>query len=125
MVGKEKFYMSLQKGNVTQTNAVEIGAGLDSALQNLPTINISTSGTISLAAIPGTPGGIRCLNFIRGVSVVLASSSLVNGQLLLFISTGAVGPVRISLDNGGTIAGSSVYTLAGPIQLSYDGTNLS
>ncbi len=117
--------MSLQKSGVTQTNAVEIGGSLTSALQNLPTLNISTSGTISLAAVPGTPGGIRCVNFIQGGVFVLTSSTLVTNQLVLFISTGAIGAVRMSLSGGGTIAGSSVYTLVGPVQFTFDGTNLS
>jgi hypothetical protein len=57
--------------------------------------------------------------------VVLQSATLVKNQLVLFIATGAIGPVRMSLDNGGTIAGSSVYTLAGPVQFMFDGTNFS
>jgi len=111
--------MSLQKGNTIQTNAVEIGGGTTAALHNLATLDISLSGTISLA------GGIRCLNFIQGGVFVLQSSTLVLNQLVLFISTGAIGPVRMSLSGGGTIAGSSVYTLAGPVQFVYDGANLS
>src|SRR5712664_3873262 len=117
--------MSLQKGNISQTNSVEIGGGLTAPLHNLPTLDVSASGTISLAAVPGTPGGIQCVNFIKGGAFVLQSATLVSGQLVLFISTGAIGAVRMSLDNGGTIAGSSVYTLAGPIQFSFNGTNLS
>ncbi len=110
--------MSLQKGNTTQTNAVEIGGSLTSALHNLSTLDVAATGTLNLA-------NVRCVNFIKGVSVVLQSASLVKNQLVLFIATGAIGPVLISLDNGGTIAGSSVYPLAGPVQFSFDGTNLS
>ncbi len=110
--------MSLQKGNISQTNAVEIGSGPTAPLHNLPTLDVSASGTLNLASI-------QCVNFIKGVSVVLQSAALVKNQLVLFIATGAIGPARMSLDNGGTIAGSSVYTLAGPVQFIFDGTNLS
>jgi len=110
--------MSLQKGNITQTDAVEIGAGPTAALHNLPTLDVSASGTLTLT-------GIQCVNFIKGGVFVLQSTSLVNNQLVTFISTGAIGAVRMSLSGGGTIAGQSVYTLAGPVKFIFDGTNLS
>jgi hypothetical protein len=110
--------MSLQKGNISQTNSVEIGGGLTSALHNLLTLDVSATGTLDLT-------NVRAVNFTRGVSVVLTSTSLVTNQLVLFISTGAIGAVRMSLSGGGTIAGQTVYTLAGPVQFVYDGTNLS
>jgi len=63
------------------------------------------------------------VNLISGGVFVL--QGLVNTQVVLFISTGAIGAVRMSLSGGGTIAGNLVYTLRGPINLSFDGTNLS
>ncbi len=110
--------MSLQKGMTTQTNAVEIGGGLTSPLHNLLTLDVQASGTLDLT-------NVRCVNFIKGVSVVLTSTTLVTNQVVLFISTGALGVVRMSLSGGGTIAGQSVYTLAGPVNLTFDGTNLA
>jgi len=107
--------MSLQGKPVSESSAVEIGGDLTSALHNLLTLDASASGTLNLA-------NVRAVNFIQGGVFVLQSSSLVTNQLVLFISTGAIGPVRISLSGGGTIAGSAVYQLAGPIQFSYDGT---
>ncbi len=110
--------MSLQGNPVSQSRSVEIGGDLTSALHNLATLDVAATGTLNLA-------NIRCVNFIKGVSVVLQSASLVTNQLVLFISTGAIGPVRMSLSGGGTIAGSVVYTLAGPVQFVFDGVNLS
>jgi hypothetical protein len=110
--------MSLVGKPVTQSDAVNIGAAPTAALHNLATLDVSTSGTISLA-------NVRCLNFIKGVSVVLKSSTLVLNQQVLFVVTGGLGPVLISLDDGGLIAGSSAYQLQGPVSLSFDGVNLS
>jgi len=109
--------MSLQQGGVTQTNAVEIGGSLTAPLHNLLTLDVAASGTLNLT-------GVRVVNFISGGVFVLTSSSLVKNQLVLFVSTGAIGAVRMSLSNGGLIAGSAVYVLQGPINLSFDGTNL-
>ena len=109
--------MSLQQKPVSQSSAVEIGGDLTAALHNLPTLDVSASGTLNLA-------NVRCVNFIQGGVFVLQSSSLVTNQLVLFIATGTIGPVRMSLSGGGTIGGSAVYTLAGAVQFLYNGTNL-
>jgi hypothetical protein len=117
MIGIGSF-MSLNQKPVSQSTAVEIGGDLTSALHNLNTLDVAASGTLNLT-------NVRAVNFIQGGVFVLQSSTLVTNQLVLFISTGAIGAVRMSLSNGGTIAGSSVYTLQGPKNLSFDGTNLS
>jgi hypothetical protein len=110
--------MSLQQKPVSQSSAVEIGGDLTSALHNLLTLDVPASGTLNLT-------NVRAVNFIQGGVFVLQSSSLVTNQLVLFISTGAIGPVRMSLSGGGTIGGSAVYTLQGPVQFTFSNGNLS
>ena len=110
--------MSLQGKSVSQTKTVEIGADPTSALHNLLTLDVAASGTLSL------PLNTACVNFINGATVVLNSASITANSTILFIQTGGRGPIFLSLSGGGTIRGSAVFQLAGPVTLYYDGTNL-
>jgi hypothetical protein len=96
-----------------------VGTLPNPAFYILPTQNVVRPGTVN-------PVGLGCLNLIGGFLVTIQSAGLVNTQRLLIVATGGVA-ATLKLDNGGTIAGQSVYTLKpGTLLLvAFDGTNLS
>lgn len=90
-----------------------------SYLYLLQTLNVLRPGTVN-------PTGLGCLNIIGGFLVTIQTAGLVNTQSLLILATGGVA-ATLKLDNGGTIAGQSVYVLKPGtlLQVSFDGTNLN
>jgi len=103
------------------TYAGPIDVSPTTALNTLSTVKVQSSGLLSL------PSGTQCINIIGSFNVVLQSASLVNNQTLLVVVTGGV-PANLSLDNGGTIAGTAGKYLLTPgdfLSVSYDGTNLN
>lgn len=99
----------------------QIDANPTVALQNLPTVNVLSSGKISL------PSGTAAINIIRSFDVIISAASLVNNQTLLIVMTGGGPGATISLDNGGQIVGIPIYGLQPGdfLTVSFDGTNLN
>ena len=121
--------MGLQNQNIAIVNAVEIGNnGPSVELNNRPTLTVSRS-----TADPATKvinlAGIAAVNFQSGCAALLQSASLVKTQVILFTYTGgaAAAFATLALDNGGTVGGQAIYTLAfgAPVRFQFDGTNLS
>ena len=108
-------------GTIEFQSGVSLGVNNDRVgLFNLPTLNVARPGNISLT-------GVQALNFIGAVSVILQSATAVRMAAILFVNTSGSGPVSLKLDNGGTIGGKSVFSLASgqAVTFAFDGTNFS
>ncbi len=119
--------MGLANQNVTISNAVELGNNSATVkLNNRPTLVVSRSTAEPPTKSISLAGNIQAVNFIAGVNAVLQSASLARTASYLFVNT-QPGVVTLALDNGGTVGGQAVYTLAFgvPIEFAFDGTNLS
>jgi hypothetical protein len=83
-------------------------------------MNVLRGGVVAL------PSAVAVLNIIGGFAVVIDASSLVDTQTMLLLASGGV-PATVSLNNGGTIAGSQNYTLkpGNFLSVQFDGTNLN
>ena len=114
--------MSLQGKPVVICDAFTIGTGPIAAVHNLTTLDISKSGTVDFTSAP------RVLNFSWPVSAVLKTATMAGGAINSFVNSSSVAasPVLISLDNGGTVEGVSVYKLTSgnPVAFLFDGLNL-
>jgi hypothetical protein len=81
-------------------------------------VSVVRPGSVDLA-------NLNCINIIGGFAVTIQSSGLVTNQVLLIVATGGVS-ATLQLDNGGTIAGSAVYTLnpGSALTVQFSGENL-
>ena len=115
--------MALGKVASWESNVYVAGVGVISSLldgiYNLPTLNVSRSGTLSLS-------GIAFINFIGAVTAKIQSASLIANTPYTFVNTSGAGPVVISLDNGGTVGGSQNFSLASgqAVRFQFVGSNL-
>jgi hypothetical protein len=116
-------FMSKSQNRTYQgaTYSGNIDTSPTTALNTLPTVKVQSSGLLSL------PSGTACVNIIGSFDVVLTSASFVTNQTVLIVATGGV-PAKVSLDNGGTVAGITGKYLLTPgdfLAVSFDGTNLN
>jgi len=109
------------------TNTTTLGDNSSTTMLNTaPTLTVSRS-----TADPITKSinmtGILAVNFIAGMNAILQSATLPSGTATLLFLNSQPGVVNLSLDNGGTIGGLSIYLLqfGAPALFQWSGTNLS
>lgn len=96
-------------------------------LYSLPTLNVGGSSSNNGAVTVSFANNVQCINFIGGVRLAtLVSSSLVQAAMYVFANTSGSYSLNMQLDNGGTIGGSSIFSLnsGNIVQFQFNGTNL-